>query len=186
MMSVVQPLAFVWDIVIGTASGWCFARLTKSKSDLTLDVLFGIAGAIVGGVIASFPEFSALGTYRGLMGALIGSIFVPARLASDDALCPIDRPKYWASGSLTTSRGWPSHDVPPSLPMWRSRRETASSRSPARNERSSTKSSPVGMVVRQDQALHAATKTRSSTECIRAKPLRNAGWCRTCCGNPVC
>jgi uncharacterized membrane protein YeaQ/YmgE (transglycosylase-associated protein family) len=75
-MSVVQPLAFVWDIVIGTASGWCFARLTKSKSDLTLDVLFGIAGAIVGGVIASFPEFSALGTYRGLMGALIGSIFV--------------------------------------------------------------------------------------------------------------
>ncbi len=34
--------------------------------------------------------------------------------------------------------------LPPSLPMWRSRRhETASSRSPARNERRSTKSSPA-------------------------------------------
>jgi uncharacterized protein YbjT (DUF2867 family) len=34
--------------------------------------------------------------------------------------------------------------LPPSLPMWRSRRrETASSRSPARNERLSTKSSPA-------------------------------------------
>jgi uncharacterized membrane protein YeaQ/YmgE (transglycosylase-associated protein family) len=73
-MSVVQPLAFIWDVVIGTASGWCFSRLANSKSDPTLDVLFGIAGAIVGGVIASFPEFLALGEYRGLMGALIGSI----------------------------------------------------------------------------------------------------------------
>ena len=42
------------------------------------------------------------------------------------------------------------------------------------------------MVVRRDQELHAATKTRSRTECISAKPLRHAGWCKTCCVNRAC
>jgi hypothetical protein len=42
------------------------------------------------------------------------------------------------------------------------------------------------MAVRRDRALRAAIKTRSSTECIRAKPLRNAGRCGTCCVNRAC
>ena len=39
------------------------------------------------------------------------------------------------------------------------------------------------MAERRDPALRAATKTRSSTASIRAKPGRNVGGCRTCCGN---
>lgn len=70
-----ETLAFAWEVVVGAVSGWCFSRLTNSKSDVILDVLLGIAGAIVGGVIAGLSELSALGTYRGPIGALIGPIF---------------------------------------------------------------------------------------------------------------
>jgi len=42
------------------------------------------------------------------------------------------------------------------------------------------------MAVPRDQVLRAATKTRSSTACSGAKPLRNAGWCGTCYINRVC
>jgi hypothetical protein len=55
--------------------------------------------------------------------------------------------------------------------------------SPADRRPSLAKGAAVCMAEHRGRALQTATNTRSSTECIRAKPLRNAGQCGTCCVN---
>ena len=70
-------------------------------------------------------------------------------------------------------------------PMLSSPRCGAKTRSgkPCRSPAVREKNGVVCMAVRRDPAHRAATKTRSSTASIRAKPGRNVGGCRTCCGN---
>jgi uncharacterized membrane protein YeaQ/YmgE (transglycosylase-associated protein family) len=69
-------LTFALRPVIGGLAGLLLYRFVISRADISLDVLLGAAGGLVGGMIASFPELQAFGSYRELFGATLGGTFL--------------------------------------------------------------------------------------------------------------
>jgi hypothetical protein len=71
-------LTFALRPVIGDWLVFSFIDLSFviSRADISLDVLLGAAGGLVGGMIASFPELQAFGSYRELFGATLGGTFL--------------------------------------------------------------------------------------------------------------
>jgi hypothetical protein len=47
----------------------------KDDAMLSLDILLGAAGGLVGGTIASFLELAAFDPYRNPAGAVLGAVF---------------------------------------------------------------------------------------------------------------
>ena len=67
-MTVEVPGIIGW-ILVGLAAGWLASAIMKHKGSLIMNVLLGLVGSIVGGVL-----FSLLGLEGG--GNLLGSILV--------------------------------------------------------------------------------------------------------------
>jgi uncharacterized membrane protein YeaQ/YmgE (transglycosylase-associated protein family) len=71
-----DPLpTFAFRLVIGILVGLLLHRFASSKSELSLDILLGAAGGLVGGTIASFLELAAFDPYRNPAGAVLGAVF---------------------------------------------------------------------------------------------------------------
>jgi hypothetical protein len=68
-------LTFALRPVIGGLVGFLFHQFALSRSEVSLDVLLGAGGGLVGGMIASFPDLEAFGPYRDPFGAALGAIF---------------------------------------------------------------------------------------------------------------
>ena len=74
-MSADPLLIFALRPVIGGLVGFLFHQFASSRSEVSLDVLLGAGGGLVGGMIACFPELQAFGPYRDPFGAALGAIF---------------------------------------------------------------------------------------------------------------
>jgi uncharacterized membrane protein YeaQ/YmgE (transglycosylase-associated protein family) len=68
-------LTFALRLVIGGLVGFVLHQFASSRSEISLDVLLGAAGGLVGGMIANFSELEAFGPHRDLVGAVLGGIF---------------------------------------------------------------------------------------------------------------
>lgn len=67
-MTIEIPTLIAW-ILIGLAAGWLASTIMQRRSGLIKNVLLGLVGAVVGGVL-----FSLLGLSGG--GNVLGSIFI--------------------------------------------------------------------------------------------------------------
>lgn len=69
-------LGFLENLLIGAAAGFIASRLTRPKErDVSLSILLGIAGALVGSQVAEVLKISILGQYRDQITATVGAIF---------------------------------------------------------------------------------------------------------------
>ena len=68
---------YVLGVLIGATAGAIADRLTRpTNHDLSLSILLGIAGAILGMEIAEAFEVPVLGNYRDEISAGLGAIFM--------------------------------------------------------------------------------------------------------------
>ncbi len=65
----------VFFLLIGLAAGWLAGRITKGKSDgLVNDLIVGVVGAFLGGVLFSLIGLSASNLIGSLITATVGAI----------------------------------------------------------------------------------------------------------------
>jgi uncharacterized membrane protein YeaQ/YmgE (transglycosylase-associated protein family) len=71
-----DPLSsFLVQLGIGACAGWIAHKITRAKPDLTLNVLLGITGALVGAKVGEVLDISLFGMGRPV-AALLGSVFI--------------------------------------------------------------------------------------------------------------
>lgn len=64
----------IWWILVGLIAGWLAARVMKTSGGLLLDMLIGMAGAILGGwLFNTFPLGHLLGS---ILTAFVGSVLL--------------------------------------------------------------------------------------------------------------
>lgn len=71
-------MSFIWMIIIGLVAG-LLARALKPGSDSMgwiMTIILGIAGALLGGFLASLFGFNADGGFSGLVFSVIGAIIL--------------------------------------------------------------------------------------------------------------
>ena len=71
-------MSFIWTIIVGFVAG-LLARAIKPGNDAMgwiMTIVLGIAGAIVGGFLASLLGISAQGGFTGLAFSVIGAIIL--------------------------------------------------------------------------------------------------------------
>ena len=66
--------SFLVPFVIGASAGWIADRISRLRPGLTLNVLLGITGALVGARVAGVLDISFFGM-SGPIAALLGSVF---------------------------------------------------------------------------------------------------------------
>jgi uncharacterized membrane protein YeaQ/YmgE (transglycosylase-associated protein family) len=66
-----EGVGFLAMLVIGVLAGWIAERFTRSDHGLLTNIIVGIAGAFIGGFLASLLGISV----RGFWGTLIAAIF---------------------------------------------------------------------------------------------------------------
>jgi uncharacterized membrane protein YeaQ/YmgE (transglycosylase-associated protein family) len=66
-MTIEVPWIIGW-IIVGLAAGWLASAIMKRKSGLVTNVLLGLVGAIVGGVLFSFLGLEG---GRGILGSIL-------------------------------------------------------------------------------------------------------------------
>jgi len=72
-----QPgVGFFTMIIIGLIAGWIAERVTESNHGLLTNLLIGIAGAFVGGELASLVNIPVFGFFRTLIAATVGAIIL--------------------------------------------------------------------------------------------------------------
>lgn len=72
-----QPgVGFFSMILIGIIAGWVAERITESNHGLLTNLIVGVAGAFVGGELASLLNIPVFGFFRTLVAAIIGAIIV--------------------------------------------------------------------------------------------------------------
>lgn len=72
-----QPgVGFFTMIIIGIIAGWIAERVTESNHGLLTNLLIGIAGAFVGGELASLANIAVFGFFRTLIAATVGAIIL--------------------------------------------------------------------------------------------------------------
>jgi uncharacterized membrane protein YeaQ/YmgE (transglycosylase-associated protein family) len=69
-------VGFLEMLVIGAIAGWIAERVTESNHSIFTNILVGIAGAFVGGVLASILNIPVFGFIRTLVAAIIGAILI--------------------------------------------------------------------------------------------------------------
>lgn len=70
--------SFIWMIIIGLVAG-LLARAIKPGNDAMgwiMTIVLGIAGALLGGFIASTLHISAEGSFMGLVFSVIGAVIL--------------------------------------------------------------------------------------------------------------
>jgi uncharacterized membrane protein YeaQ/YmgE (transglycosylase-associated protein family) len=69
-------VGFLEMLLIGAIAGWLAERVTSSNHSIFTNILVGIAGAFVGGVLASLLNIPVFGFIRTLVAAIIGAILI--------------------------------------------------------------------------------------------------------------
>jgi uncharacterized membrane protein YeaQ/YmgE (transglycosylase-associated protein family) len=69
-------IGFLSMLVIGAIAGWIAEKVTQSDHSIFTNILVGIAGSFVGGVLASFLNIPVIGFVRTLVAAIIGAILI--------------------------------------------------------------------------------------------------------------
>jgi uncharacterized membrane protein YeaQ/YmgE (transglycosylase-associated protein family) len=70
-----QPgVGFLSMLVIGALAGWIAEKVTSSDHGIFTNILVGIAGSFVGGILASVLNIPVFGFFRTLVAATIGAI----------------------------------------------------------------------------------------------------------------
>jgi uncharacterized membrane protein YeaQ/YmgE (transglycosylase-associated protein family) len=69
-------LGFLSMLLIGAVAGWVAEKVTESNHSIFTNILVGIAGSFVGGVLASLLNIRVFGFVRTLMAATIGAILI--------------------------------------------------------------------------------------------------------------
>ena len=69
-------VGFISMLLIGAIAGWIAEKVTDSRHSIFTNILVGIAGSFVGGVLASILEIPVFGFIRTLISATIGAILI--------------------------------------------------------------------------------------------------------------
>jgi len=69
-------VGFLSMLVIGAIAGWVAEQVTASNHSIFTNILVGIAGAFVAGVLASILHIPVFGFVRTLVAAIIGAILI--------------------------------------------------------------------------------------------------------------
>lgn len=67
-------VGFLSMLVIGALAGWIAEKVTSSDHGIFTNILVGIAGSFVGGILASLLNIPVFGFIRTLVAATIGAI----------------------------------------------------------------------------------------------------------------
>jgi uncharacterized membrane protein YeaQ/YmgE (transglycosylase-associated protein family) len=66
-----EGVGFIAMLIIGALAGWIAEKFTRSDHGLLTNIIVGIAGAFIGGFLASMLGISV----RGFWGTLIAAVF---------------------------------------------------------------------------------------------------------------
>lgn len=69
-------VGFLSMLLIGAIAGWIAEKVTDSDHSIFTNILVGIAGAFVAGVLAGILHIPVLGFFRTLGAATIGAILI--------------------------------------------------------------------------------------------------------------
>jgi uncharacterized membrane protein YeaQ/YmgE (transglycosylase-associated protein family) len=69
-------VGFLSMLVIGAIAGWIAEKVTESDHSIFTNILVGIAGSFVGGILASLLSIEVFGFIRTLVAAIIGAILI--------------------------------------------------------------------------------------------------------------
>ena len=69
-------VGFLSMLLIGAIAGWIAEKVTQSDHSIFTNILVGIAGSFVGGVLASVLNISVFGFVRTLLAAIIGAVLI--------------------------------------------------------------------------------------------------------------
>src|SRR5262249_30811447 len=69
-------VGFLSMLVIGALAGWIAEKVTQSDHSIFTNILVGIAGSFVCGVLASILNIPVFGFFRTLVAAIIGAILI--------------------------------------------------------------------------------------------------------------
>lgn len=69
--------SFLWFLLIGLAAGWLSGQITKGSSfGLVNNLIVGVIGAILGGVLFSLLHLKAYGLIGELVTATVGALLL--------------------------------------------------------------------------------------------------------------
>jgi uncharacterized membrane protein YeaQ/YmgE (transglycosylase-associated protein family) len=75
--TVLTSVGWVGYIVIGAIAGWVAGKIMKTKDGILLDILIGVAGALIGGFLLSFVVDTASGGWWfTLFAAILGAVIL--------------------------------------------------------------------------------------------------------------
>jgi uncharacterized membrane protein YeaQ/YmgE (transglycosylase-associated protein family) len=60
-------------LIIGALAGWLAERFTRSDHGLLTNIIIGIAGAFIGGMVASLVGIDVQGFWETLIAAIFGA-----------------------------------------------------------------------------------------------------------------
>ena len=69
-------VGFLSMLLIGAIAGWIAEKVTESNHSIFTNILVGIAGAFVGGVLAGVLNIEVFGFFRTLVAAIVGAILI--------------------------------------------------------------------------------------------------------------
>jgi uncharacterized membrane protein YeaQ/YmgE (transglycosylase-associated protein family) len=69
-------VGFFSMLLIGAIAGWVAEKVTESNHSIFTNILVGIAGSFVGGVLAGVLNIQIFGFVRTLVAAIIGAILI--------------------------------------------------------------------------------------------------------------
>ncbi len=68
-------MGILWSILIGIAAGWLASQIMKGRSSgILTNLIMGVIGAILGGVIFDAVGLQAVGTVGHLISATVGAV----------------------------------------------------------------------------------------------------------------
>ena len=69
-------VGFFSMLLIGAIAGWIAEKVTEANHSIFTNILVGIAGAFVGGELASILNIPVFGFFRTLVAATIGAVLI--------------------------------------------------------------------------------------------------------------
>ena len=69
-------VGFLSMLLIGAIAGWVAEKVTEHDHSIFTNILVGIAGSFVGGVLAGVLNIQVFGFFRTLVAAIIGAILI--------------------------------------------------------------------------------------------------------------
>jgi uncharacterized membrane protein YeaQ/YmgE (transglycosylase-associated protein family) len=71
-----EGVGFFTMLIVGALAGWIAEKLTRSDHGLITNIILGIVGAFVGGMLASLFGVTVRGFFGTLIAAVVGATLV--------------------------------------------------------------------------------------------------------------